>query len=135
RRNMRSARGTLVALIVFAGFFTVAFLSAPTHAASSKIEGESGTRGAQYAIGNDGQVTYIYPTTNGAGSNPGSAARVVTYSVTFPAAGTYDLYVRAWVGPAGGSDDSFFGGNGFGTKSPTTNGDWLTFNGLASIGF
>ncbi len=104
-------------------------------AASTKIEAESGTRGAEYAVGSDGQVQYIYPTTNSAGTNPGSSARVVTYSVAFPAAGTYDLYVRAWVGPGGGNDDSFFVGSGFGSKSPTTNADWLTFNSLASIGF
>lgn len=59
----------------------------------------------------------------------------MTYCVPFPAAGTYDLYVRVWVGPGGGNDDSFFVGNGFGTKSPTNNADWLTFSSLASIGF
>jgi glucosylceramidase len=105
------------------------------HAASSKLEAETGTLGSEYAVGNDGTTTYIYPITNGAGSNPGSSARTVTYSVTLPAAGTYDLYVRVWIGPGGGNDDSFFVGNGFGTKSPANSADWLTFNSLASVGF
>ena len=104
-------------------------------AASVKFEAESGTRGADYAIGNDGAIQYIYPTSNAAGESPGNSARVVTYSVTFPAAGTYDLYARVRVGPAGADDDSFFYGNGFGTKSPTSSGDWIRVNSLDVGGY
>jgi endo-1,4-beta-xylanase len=54
--------------------------------------------------------------------------------VTFTEADTYDLYARLYVGPdgvgPGGADDSMFYGNGFGSKSPTTGGDWITVNGI-----
>ncbi|RZK62422.1 MAG: T9SS type A sorting domain-containing protein, partial [Hymenobacter sp.] len=68
------------------------------------------------------------------GSAPATPARVLTYSVTFPAAGTYDLYARIRVGPNGANDDSFFYGNGFGTKSPTTGSDWTQANNLFNVG-
>jgi len=118
-RRRRSALLALVATLLPTILVAVLTVSTNTvHAASSKLEAETGTLGSEYAVGNDGTTTYIYPITNGAGSNPGSSARTVTYSVTLPAAGTYDLYVRVWIGPGGGNDDSFFVGNGFGTKSP-----------------
>src|SRR5437764_6984051 len=127
QRHTRSARQhklrlTLVALL-FPVIIAAVLMSSINSvlAASAKLEAEAGTLGAEYAVGNDGAIQYVYPTTNSAGTNPGSSARVVTYNVTFPVAGTYDLYVRALVGPGGGNDDSFFVGNGFGSKSPTTN--------------
>ncbi|RZK52942.1 MAG: endo-1,4-beta-xylanase, partial [Hymenobacter sp.] len=69
------------------------------------------------------------------GSAPATAARVLTYSVTFPAAGTYDLYARIRVGANGPNDDSFFYANGFGSKSPTTGTDWTQANNLYNIGY
>jgi hypothetical protein len=60
---------------------------------------------------------------------------VATYAVTFPTAGTYNLYARLRVGPDPFNDDSMFYGNGFGTKSPSTASDWLFVNGLGSAGF
>ena len=54
---------------------------------------------------------------------------VASYTVTFPAAGHYDLYARVRVGPDAFNDDSLFYGNGFGTKSPTADGDWIFVNG------
>ena len=105
------------------------------HSASVKFEAESGTRGADYAIGNDGGTQYIYPTSSSTATNPGSAARVVTFTVTFPEAGTYDLYARVRVGPGAANDDSFFYGNGFGSKSPTSDADWILCNNLTTPGF
>ena len=81
---------------------------------------------------------YTAPTSPGGGvggSAPATAARVLTYTVTFPAAGTYDLYVRMRVGPNGPNDDSFFYANSFGTKSPTTATDWTQANNLYNVGF
>ncbi|WP_198172853.1 endo-1,4-beta-xylanase [Hymenobacter ginkgonis] len=71
------------------------------------------------------------------GSAPATAARVLTYTVTFPAAGTYDLYARIRVGAGGANDDSFFYANSFGTKDPTTTtpATWVNANGLFNVGY
>ncbi|TDN35978.1 T9SS type A sorting domain-containing protein [Hymenobacter sp. UV11] len=69
------------------------------------------------------------------GSAPATAARVLTYTVTFPAAGTYDLYARMRVGAGGASDDSYFYATGFGTKDPTVTTNWVTANGLNNVGY
>ena len=69
------------------------------------------------------------------GSAPATANRVLTYTVTFPMAGTYDLYARMRVGPGGANDDSYFYATGFGTKSPVTGSDWLNANGLYNVGY
>jgi endo-1,4-beta-xylanase len=103
--------------------------------ASVKLEAESGTRGADYAIGNDGGTQYIHPTSTSTAGNPGSAAGVVTFTVTFPEGGTYDLYARVRVGSGAANDDSFFYGNGFGSKSPTSDADWILCNNLNTPGF
>ena len=105
------------------------------YSASVKLEAESGTIGAGYAFGTNGATQYIYPTSTSTATNPGTAARVVTYTVTFPAAGTYDLYARVQVGSGGANNDSFFYGNGFGSKSPTNNADWILCNNLSTVGF
>jgi len=99
-----------------------------------KFEAESGTLGPDWGV-NNGVPTNITITTDGGGDNPGSAARVVTYVVTFPMPGTYDLYARLRVGVGGGNDDSLFCGNGFGSKDPATAADWITVNGLGNRGF
>jgi hypothetical protein len=105
-----------------------------TDATSVTFEAESGVLGADFAyIGTD--PNYITITTNSTASNPGSAARVASYTVTFPSAGTYELYARIRVGSSSYDDDSMFYGNGFGTKSPTLNSDWILANNLADKGF
>ncbi|MEY4489893.1 MAG: hypothetical protein RIQ79_2401, partial [Verrucomicrobiota bacterium] len=109
--------------------------AAPTGAASSVVvEAESGTLGAEFAT-TSGVPAYISITTDNASTSPGSAARVASYQVTFPAAGTYRLFARVRVGSGAANDDSLFIGNGFGTKSPTTAGNWKLINGLSGIGF
>src|ERR1019366_3590967 len=65
----------------------------------------------------------------------GNTNRVATYTVTFPAAGTYQLYARVLVGPDGYNDDSMFYGNGFGMQNATNNSDWILVNGLGGAGF
>ena len=60
-----------------------------SRAASVSFEAESGTLGADFAVSNSTSPQSITITSNGAGNNPGSAARVATYTSTFPAAGTY----------------------------------------------
>jgi len=100
------------------------------------IEAESGTVGAEFSSSTDGDITFVSITTDFINTdNPGSADRTITFSVTFPAAGTYDLYGKFRVGPNGADDDSFFYSNGFGTKSETTDDDWITMNNLGTAGF
>jgi hypothetical protein len=106
-----------------------------SRAASVTMQAESGTLGTDFTNGVSAGTTFISIATTGAGNNPVSAARVASFSVTFPAAGTYQLYARVRVGSGAFNDDSCFYGNGFGTKSPTLNSDWILVNGLASVGY
>jgi glucuronyl esterase-like protein/fibronectin type III domain protein len=110
-------------------------LVAPGRAASVALQAESGTLGSQITTGTSGTTQYITPTMNGTGTNPGSTARVATYSVTFPAAGTYKLYGRVFVGSGSANDDSFFYANGFGTKTVTADADWILVNSINVGGF
>jgi uncharacterized repeat protein (TIGR03803 family) len=99
------------------------------------FEAESGVLGTNFLVGNNSGVIYISNTNNNTASTPGIPGRVATYTVTFPAPRTYDLYAHILVGPAGASDDSFLYGNGFGVKSPTNTGDWILCNNLANAGY
>jgi endo-1,4-beta-xylanase len=80
------------------------------------VEAETGTLGSSLSIGSLNGVSYITGVNNTA---PPTADRVASYQVTFPAAGNYDLYVRVLIGPIGGSDDSFYIANGFGSLAWT----------------
>ena len=100
-----------------------------------KLEAESGTRGAEVGTGTLVGVTYIYPLSNNTNYFPGTSNRMVTYTVTFPEPGTYDLYARVRVGAGAWSDDSFLYGNGFGLKSPSNSADWILANNLANVGY
>ena len=107
-----------------------------SHASSVTFEAESGTLGTDFTNGNDGIVQFISISTDTVNSgNPGNANRVATYTVTFPAAGTYQFYARVLVGPGGFNDDSMFYGNGFGTENPASNSNWILVNGLGGAGF
>ena len=97
-----------------------------------KFEAESGVLGSDFALSNSTSPAYITITTDGGGNFPSNAARVATYTVTFPTPGTYQLYARVRVGSGAASDDSLFYGNGFGTKNPTNGADWILVNNLAN---
>jgi endo-1,4-beta-xylanase len=100
------------------------------------IEAESGILGDDYNILTAGDVTYIAPKTNYISTtNPGSSAKVASFTVTFSDSGTYKLFARVRVNSGGANDDSFFHGNGFGTKSPTSDDDWIICNNLHTAGF
>src|SRR5262245_40342320 len=90
--------------------------AAVAYSASVKIQADSGTRGANAVVTNVVGVQGITCTNNNAAGNPALAARVTTFNINFPKAGTYDLYVKIYVGPGGANDDSLLYGNGFGTK-------------------
>ncbi|MGA3284006.1 MAG: BNR-4 repeat-containing protein [Verrucomicrobiota bacterium] len=110
-------------------------LAVSSHAASVTLEAESGTLGTNFAVLTDGAIQYITNTNNNTAYNPGIPGRVVTYSVTFPEPGTYELYARLRVGPGNYNDDSMFYARGFGSKSPALDSDWVMANGLAGAGF
>ena len=99
------------------------------------FEAESGSLGSDWVVSNSSSPAYITITSNSTGNNPGSAQRVATYTVTFPSAGTYQVYARVRVGPDTFNDDSMFYAASFGTKSPTNNSDWVFVNGLGAAGF
>jgi endo-1,4-beta-xylanase len=124
---------------MFTRVSTIALLIAVIHygrAASVAFEGESGTIGSDFTNGIDGAVQHISISTDRVNNgNPANANRVATYTVTFPDAGTYQLYARVRVGPDTWNDDSLFYASSFGTKSPTTDSDWILVNGLGSAGF
>jgi len=100
------------------------------------VQAESGSPGLEWLTLPDPNVLlYVTPATDGAGQNPGNANRVITYTVTFPEAGTYDLFLRMRVNSGGATDDSFFYGKGFGAKSPTVDSDWIMANSLYASGY
>src|SRR5262245_32028025 len=88
-------------------FLGLAIATSRTRAALVTVEAESGTLGANFIVGNSGGTIYISNTNNNATSTPGIAARVASCSVTFPEAGTYDLYARIRIGANTAADDSF----------------------------
>ncbi|RTQ48991.1 endo-1,4-beta-xylanase [Hymenobacter gummosus] len=100
-------------------------------------QAEGGTAGADWLSQTASGVQYVTvtPTATINAQNPGTAARVITYSVTFPGAGSYDLYARVRVGSAGANDDSFYYANGFGQKLPADDSNWITVNNLNAVGY
>ena len=112
-------------------------LGAPVAPAAALVtfEAESGGLGAEWAVSNSTSPAYLTITLTGAGNNPGSAARVATYTVNFPEPGLYQLYARVRTGVDTFNDDSLFYATSFGSKSPTLNSDWMLVNGLAGVGF
>ena len=90
------------------------------------------TSGASLSVGALEGVTYL---TGLNGTATPTADRMATYTVTFPSAGTYELYARFRVGPGGGNDDSWYFGNGFGAKQPDVAGDWVLVNQVDGGGY
>jgi len=100
------------------------------------VQAESGTLGSDFRIVDTLGARSVTVKTNLVNTlYPGNNDRVITYQLTFPDSGTYDLYARLLVGKNTFDDDSYFYANGFGTKNATTNADWIRANGLAVIGY
>ena len=100
------------------------------------VEAENGILGSDYAVFTDGGVSYITPKTNYINTtNPGDASKVASYTVNFADSGTYKLFVRVRIGPAGADDDSYFYGNGFGAKNPAADNNWVICNNIHTAGF
>jgi endo-1,4-beta-xylanase len=105
------------------------------------VEADSGQVGDDFVVLEDNGITYVRITNDGwdisdpsspdwatIWSTPISQNHVITYEVTFPAPGEYNLFVRARVGPDGADDDSFFYPNGFGEKDVENADDWRIAN-------
>ena len=90
--------------------------------------------GSNWTVNNAASPAYLTVQTTSAAFIPG-ATNVASYSVTFPEAGTYQLYARVLVGSGGFNNDSMFYATSFGSKSPTSGSDWQFVNGLASAGY
>jgi endo-1,4-beta-xylanase len=100
------------------------------------IQAESGIIGGDFRIVDTLGARAVFVKTNVINSYyPGNANRVITYQITFPDSGTYDLYARVLVGKNNWDDDSYFYPNGFGVKDPIINSDWIRANGLAVLGY
>lgn len=127
----RAGREVLFALVT-----ATVLLGVRAAQAAVGFEAESGTLGSNFTNGTAGAVQYISSSTDTVNAEyPGNTNRVATYTVTFPASGTYKLYGRVRVGPGPGVDDSFFYGNGFGAKSSTSGADWIRINSIDPGGF
>jgi endo-1,4-beta-xylanase len=99
------------------------------------IEAENGILGDEFNTLTDGDVTYVTPLNDNPALSPGVAGRVITFNVNFTDSGTYRLFFRIRVGSGAGSDDSYFYGNGFGTKDAASDPDWITCNQMNVAGF
>ncbi|WP_256011879.1 endo-1,4-beta-xylanase [Desertivirga xinjiangensis] len=99
------------------------------------IEAEYGNAGSDWEFKTSAGLTSVFPKTDRIADNyPASVAKVITFTVTFPKAGTYHLYAKLRTG--GANDDSFFYAKSFGSRNPgTDNNEWVTCNGLASVGY
>jgi endo-1,4-beta-xylanase len=116
----------------------LAILSVPASALAQLesiiVHAESGTVGAQFATLTDPATgtQYVAIQSTIGGGNPTTAERVVSFTVTFPSAGVFELYARLRVGPATFNDDSFYYASSFGAKNPASDADWILANGLAA---
>lgn len=99
------------------------------------LEAENAVQGADFALGSDGSVSYVYPKTTNTNLFPSSVDKVLTFTITFPESGVYELYARLRVGTGGYNDDSFFFGKTFGTLSATLADSWGYINGIAGVGY
>ncbi|MBN2812789.1 MAG: endo-1,4-beta-xylanase, partial [Bacteroidales bacterium] len=100
------------------------------------IQAEQGIKGSDFRVVDTLGTTAVTINSDVVNSYyPGNANRVITYEVTFPEAGTYDLFARVLVGRGTYDDDSYFYGNGFGEKNVTLDADWIRANGLAVKGY
>jgi len=100
------------------------------------VEAESGVLGSEFRMVDTLGAKAVIINTNVINTlNPGNPNRIITFQLAFPDSGTYDLYARLLVGPRNYDDDSFFYGNGFGSKEAAQDASWIRANGLAPVGF
>lgn len=100
------------------------------------VEAESGKLGSDWNSLTDLGLEYITPKTDVIEpSFPSSEIKVASYSIKFPKAGEYELYMKAKVGSGGADDDSFFFGKAFGKKDVSNSNDWGMINNFFNKGY
>lgn len=105
------------------------------------VEAESGEVGSEFDVIEEGDVTFVRVTSDWHDadgqpqwSRPVSEDHVITYEVTFPAPGSYNLFARVRVnsqdqeGRGAADNDSFFFPDGFGEKQVDEQDDWSFVN-------
>lgn len=121
--------------IINSFLFTLLGIASYAQNAAIPVEAESGTLGADFNTVTEDDIIYITPATDfNNAAYPGIDDKISTYSVSFEAAGVYDLYARVRVGPNNANDDSFYVGNGFGVKTADVMEDWIRINGAGGTG-
>jgi endo-1,4-beta-xylanase len=116
--------------------FASGFLASAATAANTPVivQAEAATLGSNLTTGTLGSVNYVTAATTY--TSVSASADVASTSITFPASGTYELYVRINVPvEAAASADSFFHGAGFNTGTVGSSWTWITLNNLASVGY
>lgn len=89
--------------------------------------------GTDFQIVEEQNVTYVTPGTDfGGATNPGSEDKLLIFTVTFEAAGTYDLYTKVRVGPNGADDDSFYFARTFGERPVDQDSGWVRVNNIGN---
>jgi len=136
KSNIHSGR-----LVYWVSFGLLLGLAGLSNAAVIGFQAELGVLGAHFNPPiSDTSVfggQYITIEINGSGDAPNHVDRIVTYIITFPEAGTYDLYARLYM-PSEGlavNNDSMFYGNGFGAKNVSSANDWIKVNGTPDSGY
>ena len=105
------------------------------------VQAESGQQGAEIDLLEEEGLTFVRARSDwwdveGAPdwNRPVSGEHVLTYEVTFPVPGEYDLFVRVRVSPQdqqgrnAANNDSFFFPEDFGVKNPSDAQDWSFVN-------
>ena len=132
------AQNTPVVIQAEAGTSTAPTSTAATAGDWAFLTAATPTPAVAYATSLTDVSAFTAPTSPGGGvggTAPATANRVLSYTVTFPGPGTYELYARVRVGSGGANDDSFFYANSFGSKSVTTGTDWTSANNIFNIGY
>jgi len=99
------------------------------------LEAEDGTLGGDFRIVDTLGIQAVTITTNSSAYNPENDNRIITFNITFPDTGSYHLFAHILVGKNTYNDDSYFYGNGFGSKTSNLDSDWIFANGLAGVGY
>ncbi len=89
--------------------------------------------GTDYQVVEEQTVTYVTPSTDFlSASNPGAESKVIRFTVTFEAPGTYDVYAKLRVGSDQFNDDSFFLSTSFGERAVDSDTGWVVVNGIGN---
>ncbi|MCD0489165.1 hypothetical protein LPB86_13070 [Pedobacter sp. MC2016-14] len=123
-------------ILVASCMIAASALSLKAQEKSIIVEAESGKAGSQWETKSELGMDFITVKSDGLSpDHPDNEDRVVTYKVTFPKPGIYNLYARIRVGASGPKDDSFYTSESFGEISYENQSSWTTFNGLFNKGY